>query len=121
MARPDEWILEDFNDALDVSDMDGAIQIRDHFVVSRHKKISAATYSGPRSDVGTTSASLQFYVGSILQQKSLPVGVNSKGRWICVADGESPEQPGSPGEYKYRRQTWEYYSAWRDPPDGWGL
>jgi len=111
------WMLGDWSDNLDTSEIGGEVQIRHHKVFSRYKKVLASA-AVAQSDVGDTSQSVQYWVGNQAYQKTI-VG-NGGAKYICVRDGTSPEQPGTPGDYVIREQVWEYYGPWEDAPDGWG-
>jgi hypothetical protein len=120
-----DWQLDDLKDSLDVREIyddtasppkvKGA-QIRNHWVIVRHRKIHASTTF--HSQKGSMSASVDYNVGAYHKIKII---VGGHDRYLCVENGFSPEQPGTPGEYAIERQTWEYYSKWEDAPDAWNL
>jgi len=114
MALLNPWMLDDWVDVLDVSEDEfGEIQVRDHWTLTRHKKQKAqATF---RSDVGDAVKMIRFNVGNVSCGK-LNTGAGS---YLITSDGISPEQPGTPGDYVFRRQSMEYFSAWRDAPEEW--
>jgi hypothetical protein len=128
-----EWQLDDLKDSLDVREVYDdsfsppkvtGVQVRDHWVLARHRKLHAS--QGFASAKGTMSANLDYYVGSHKKTKMIKIRfdgsvANAGDQYLCIEHGFSPEQPGTPGEYVIERQTWEFYSAWRDAPAAWNL
>lgn len=122
--KQNEWQLEDFQDALETSEVEGKIQIREHFVFARRKKVPAT--ESWREQVGESTRQLDYYIGAVSKKKRYVRRIGgtpptSDPLYICVLDGIAPEQPDSPGDYIVRRQVWEYYGKWEDAPDGWGV
>jgi hypothetical protein len=124
MPSTTNWQLEDYTDTLDTQEVTNAagevekIQIRDHWVFARYRKIHA---SHPfTSEVASTTSSITYYVGTAMKHKAF-IGSASSPKYICVQNGFQPEQPGTPGDWAIERQIWEYYSAWRDAPSGWNV
>jgi hypothetical protein len=117
LAPSNAWILEDYSDNLDTQDLTNsegvvtAVRIRDHWTFTRFQKLHALTIVS--SQVGQASGSIEYWVGNVRRAKTI-VGGN---KYICVSDGIAPES--LPGDFIVRRQVWEYFSKWRDPPEGW--
>ncbi len=111
------WQLDNYSDNIDTSEIGGAIQYRHHWLFSRYDKIHASEAFD--SEVGQTTSQIDYWVGDQQKMKTM-VGQAGSAKYVCIEDGISPEQPGSPGNYVIRRQTYEYYSAWDDVPTEWG-
>lgn len=116
MSEP--WVLTDWDDTLDVNDvMDGdtyvKTQLRDHYVFSRTKILTATEVSAWASAVGTSSGTISAQLGDVSFFRSM-----SAGAYICVKDRVGPYE--HPAAFGRQDQTWEYYSAWRDAPEDWG-
>lgn len=107
------WILEDLAEQLDVQEDDSKItKIRQHFVIQI--KTSVLSNTIPKiGDIGKSMASIAYTVGSMNSTKDAPTGC----KFICVADGWTPIE--NPGDYCYRRQTWESFGKFIDAPASW--
>ena len=113
------WQLTAWSDNLDTGeDEEGNVQVRHHYVYETYRKelvgVGALTTA-----VGDTRNSISFQIGGVTFFRTITGGGERK--YICVRDGTSPEQPGTPGEYLVREQAWEYYGPWEEPPEGWGI
>ena len=128
-----EWQLDDLKDSLDVREIYDDTQtppkvtgaeVRDHWILVRHRKIHAS--QDFQSKKGTMEANLEYSIGTHKKRKSVKIRFDGStaedgDKYLCVENGFSPEQPGSPGDWVIERQTWEYYSKWRDAPAAWNL
>jgi hypothetical protein len=112
-----QWILREWTDNIETSEIGGVLQYRHHFVFARYQKVMAA--SSWNEAVGDTTNTIDYFVGGVQKIKSF-VGLAGSPKYVCVSDGIAPEQPGTPGEYIVREQVWEYYGEWKDVPDSWG-
>ncbi len=132
-SKTGEWQLDDLKDSLDVREIyddtktppevTGA-QVRDHWILSRHRKIHASQEF--QSKKGTMEENLDYYVGTHKKHKNVKIRfdgstVGSGEKYLCIENGFTPEQPGTPGDWCIERQTWEFYSKWRTAPAAWNL
>jgi hypothetical protein len=117
MSEP--WMLEDWDDTLDTNDIfeDKVFvktQFRHHYVFSRSKLVTASEVSAWASSIGRESATVSARLGDVEFSRTMV----STGKYICVRDKCGPYQ--HPAAFGRQEQTWEYYSAWEDAPEGWG-
>lgn len=127
-----EWQLDDLNDALDTRLIYSEdtppkvdkVECRDHWTLTRHRKLHAS--QDFKSVKGTMSADLEYNIGTYKKRKSVyirfdGVETTSGDKYLCIQNGFTPEQPGTPGDWCIERQSWEFYSKWRDAPAAWNL
>tara|TARA_Y100000310_G_scaffold264967_1_gene275807 strand:+ start:1783 stop:2124 length:342 start_codon:yes stop_codon:yes gene_type:complete len=111
-------MLEDYADSLDVrEDADENIEVREHFVFVRYRKVHASTTWNPQ--VKESVRTLKYYVGNVARSKTIFGPSGSAKRYICSSDQVGPEGPGTPGQYLIQRQAWEHFGKWEAAPEGW--
>lgn len=107
------WILEDLTENVDIQEDDyGVTKVRDHIVIQIKSRILAMN-APRRLAIKTVKAAVSYQVGGSHRINN-PAGT---GKFICVCDGLAPVE--HPLEYLDRRQTWEYFGPWVDPPAEW--
>jgi len=107
------WILDDLSESMDIKEDDSKVtKTRRHVVITIHSQVLA---SNPPNTLATGDerASITYNVGG-LSRSNNPRG---EGKFICVGDGLTPIA--HPGDYVYRRQTWEWFGPWENAPTGW--
>jgi len=116
MSEP--WVLDDWDDTLDTDDVyEGdtfvKTQLRDHYVFSRHRLLTAQQVAMWSSSVGNESGTISAVLGNVSFLRTM-----TSGGYICVKNRVGPYE--HPAAFGIETQTWEYYSEWRDAPDSWG-
>jgi len=114
-----QWTEDSVSDNLDVEEfeVDGEQKVfyRSHWVVVIWRHELANSFP---SQVGHERAVLSYKVGDRTVFKG-SIGIDADSpKYICVADGDTPEGGGQTG-YVRRRQTWELYDEWILAPDHW--
>jgi len=110
ITLPDTWMLDDLDESIDIQeDDDGITQIREHIVIKIHRRMHASEIPS-RLSILATQSTVTYHVGAISKTNN-PAG---SGKFTCVADGVTPEA--HPGEFVFRRQTWEFFDLWQTAP-----
>jgi hypothetical protein len=107
------WILDDLSESMDIKEDDSKVtKVRKHIVIAIHCQLLASTPPNTLS-IGEERMSITYHVGGYSRSNN-PRG---SGKFICVGDGLTPIA--HPGDYVYRRQTWEFFGPWENAPAGW--